>query len=1524
MKRIAIFLSGLLALPAFAEVAPVYLDDGVIYADAEYYDDADVMDEEVQETSDVNSSKNASKPAVSSRSVSSSRVKASRTVPSGAVTAVSGRASNGAAARAVAARSTNNTSPRANTARTTTNRATTNRTATAGATRATVSRASAAGAATRATGGVAGSSKTRTVSGRGSTSATRARTGTLYTANSAARVSVGDRVMAGNRDTSRVGTNVRVPAIRSGSMTYTAANTNTSSAATATSTTELDELAELTDYCKAQYANCMDNYCNVLDDNQGRCSCSANLKNYSKAETTLKQVTEELQDVAQKIKYIGLNTRDVETLFTQTEAELKMQSTSDNSNIKNSLDKIRNMIVDVQSGSSTGTTSTDVAFDLSGLLDFNIDSTGFDLSAFLGSFSTTSNTSSIKNQRGEQLYKTATARCKANVLNSCVAQGVDAAIITNSYDLEIDKQCIAYERSLNDSNDQMAATVRNAKFVLQNARLLVSRQKNEYSDMRQCVSALDSCMQDDFVCGSEYEKCLDPTGRYIVNGELVVGSQPGQAIDPNVTLDSAADSNVCKVNLYRTWDMPTGDPCSGSNYAPGVNQGNAWGTGSNDTLANYIDATVTDTAAQDGSVNMSKYLQNKIGYVNNNTGLNYGMCVSVLNKCQNYTYTGAGTNAKYNPKNDVIKQYLARVLVQIKAKQDEILNDYAANCVTDVTNCLNTNNYPSGSSAANTANSVQQRVAINACRSTILTCMSVTGYSTENPTPAQLANWVYGILGQVQTTTSSTTNVGYVPSQKMISYHCDDIGATSNNVTPVTVSTNNKWQHKNACQEKSGYRCVYCKPGMTCTTETDDSNQLESPANYTITNREYDREGSSVIEYVCTEQTTTYSTSEPNQLSSIFGNLDDINGINFVDNASVDVGDATNSFVFNPTDIFTLDQNYSCSYSYNNQNVYSGDTVTLVNGQTFSITCTQDYYTVTYNCDSNADAECGLNNTDCETTVRANQAFNPNGCTTPPTGYTCNYFTDSSYSITAGSTVTANADMTLYQQCSPIAYTVNVDCGDNAIQINQNASCEYGQICYELANACEPSDSTLYECTTFTYNGGTYDFTYSWNWTATNPSVVINCTERQITMNYNCYDGSTQTQIFGATSSDFILNDMCSHSNAPQGYTYSYTYDGVSYNAGDQVNRVTNVYDVYSSQTPITYSINWNCGANSTGNSGVSGTEHVNYASHYDLSTKCTANPGYACDWKRSGSHFPANTQYNIAEDINVEYVCEAVTYTVSVSAGTGATCENNAQFNIQYGQVLPVPDNCTVSPGYNNCKYRIASTDYTPGTDTYDIETNATASYFCEPISYQIQYSCRPLLGGAETSQTTQTVTYDSSFVIGSGLTPAQLCPSVFSGVSASDITVRISTDNNPIEYGSTQSLSNYLSTNQTNNPLVTIYVYQQGTLNVIYDSSTIVASCPYSGGIIVFTSDQCDGTYCGGGTNGQDVHCSKSFYANTTLRLQNLLWPQHFSGGVPPECCVFEQQGGSETPVMSLDPYTVTQDTVTLKVYCDSRCQQ
>ena len=682
MKRFIAVLSGLLVLPAFAEVAPIFYD-GVI----EYSDEEPSGEEIDAATETVVVAPVAQPSSVNPRTANRN---ASRAVPSTASASVSSRANAG---RVTAS---NRTASNAVTARTATN----------ASARGTVSRVSTR-AARSATNGTQQIATTRRAMQTTPTTAARAsivQTDTVNTPLYTGRVS--SRASA---------VRARIPTISS-----TSSSVVTTAESAADATQSMDELAQITDFCKAQYTSCMDNFCNVLDDNQGRCSCSKNIKNYAKTEEALKAATEALQDVAQQIQYIGLSSDEIETLFTQTEAEIQMQSTQDNTQLKNDLDRIKNLIVDVKGGSASTVSDAGMGFNLSGLLDFSIDSTGFDLASLFGT--TTADTSSISNQRGETLYKTAAARCKSAVLTNCAAQGVDISVIANSYDMEIDKQCIAYERSLTDTNAEMNQTVRNAKGVLQRARLMVAQQKNSY-DLRGCVNALDSCMQDDYVCGTDYEYCLDPTGKYIVDGEIVVGSTPGYVVSSSALTAPGIDYGESKT-LYSTWFYDN------NKYAFGTDNDKG-------TLSDYINKTVTSTAQTQTSDIMSNYLLYKIGY--NEDGKNYGMCMSVLNKCQDYTYTGTtAANRTYNPANDVVKEYLQRTLTKIKVAQDAVIADYAENCITDVSSCLATNNYEKSNN-----------IAINACRAQIRTCMSVNGDTTQDPDPTQMKDWVSTMLGEL-------------------------------------------------------------------------------------------------------------------------------------------------------------------------------------------------------------------------------------------------------------------------------------------------------------------------------------------------------------------------------------------------------------------------------------------------------------------------------------------------------------------------------------------------------------------------------------------------------------------------------------------------------------------------------------------------------------------------------------------------------------------------------------------------------
>ncbi len=687
MKRFVAVLSGLLVLPAFAEVAPLNYDDVI------EYEESAVVAEDVASDADVSDAVTpvVQPSAVNPRGVSGGRTAATRAMPSATSSAAASRSV--AAGRVVSSgRSGANvaTSRDATVGRSTVARSATARTA---APRATVAR-SAAPASTSAAGQIASTRREMQTSAP----TTAARASVLQTS--------GASLYSGNR------VSTRASAIRARAPVTTSISASVTEGEDVVDAQTMDEIAQLTDFCKAQYTSCMDNYCNVLDDNQGRCSCSKNIKNYEKTENALKAATEALQDVAQQIQYIGLTKQQIETIFAQTEAEEAMSSTTDTTQLKNDLDRIKDLIVEVKPGSaSTTATTSGVSMDLSGLLDFNIDNTGFDLSALFGN--TNSNTNSISNQRGEQLYKTAAARCKATVLNNCTAQGVDATLITNAYDLEIDKQCLVYERSLNEANDNMNSTVRNAKNVLQRARLMVEQNKNTY-DLRGCINALDSCMQDEYVCGTDYEYCLDPSNTYIVNGEIVVGSAPGQSgvITKTITTNGNTTKELVDGLYKATWM-----------YEEDNVEKSAWSSfGGGEGLSKFVKKYLETDVGSDvphASESIIDYLVYKIGYIED--GKPYGMCASVLNQCQDYTYDDKG----YTQQNRVIESYLERAMIQIKAAQDEILADYAENCISDVTECLSDNTV--GGTTGETT-----QTAVNACSARITTCRSVVGDTSES------------------------------------------------------------------------------------------------------------------------------------------------------------------------------------------------------------------------------------------------------------------------------------------------------------------------------------------------------------------------------------------------------------------------------------------------------------------------------------------------------------------------------------------------------------------------------------------------------------------------------------------------------------------------------------------------------------------------------------------------------------------------------------------------------------------------
>ena len=451
----------------------------------------------------------------------------------------------------------------------------------------------------------------------------------------------------------------------------------------ANATERLEQTAILNKSCQDQYNECMDQFCAVIDANQGRCSCSANLSQYTKVEQAVKDANTQLNEVAQRIRYVGLSADEIRAIMTETEAEEVLSGAVDTSETRNMLEEIEDLIRDP-------TSNTSYSADTYTGLDLDLDFSSEAIDIFSLDFLNTGNNASFSNLRGRELYNAAKKRCNS-VLTQCKGAGATTTQITGNYDLAIDKDCIAYEQGLVKMNETLVSNVRSANRMLQKARLAVLQNKNQY-DAKACIGALETCMKDDMVCGDDYLKCVDPTKKYIdENGNVVLGQRVSDITD---FMKNYNNANIDKTFLENAYDNQI------------INSENCSKVSSSDN----------PSVGGDGSC-VAKYLLQKIGTKQNVT--DEGLCRAVLDKCQRVSYDASGN---YIPYNDVVVNYVQRAMVNIRAAQQRAISKYASSCMVDIAQCYNqqvtqVNAWSSSASVSGIYN-----VMRGACRNVALTC----------------------------------------------------------------------------------------------------------------------------------------------------------------------------------------------------------------------------------------------------------------------------------------------------------------------------------------------------------------------------------------------------------------------------------------------------------------------------------------------------------------------------------------------------------------------------------------------------------------------------------------------------------------------------------------------------------------------------------------------------------------------------------------------------------------------------------
>lgn len=543
---------------------------------------------------------------------------------------------------------------------------------------------------------------------------------------------VGGRATIGNTNI-QTGSNItsEVRALQS------RAATTTTRESIAEAKERLEQTADLNKSCQEQYNDCMDQFCAVIDANQKRCSCSANLSKYTKVEDAVKDANTQLNEVAQRIRYVGLSADEIRAIMSATEAEEALSGQTDTTETRNMLEKIEDMIKDPKSN-ATYTADTYTGLDMN--LDFSTDSADLFNLDFLNT-----GTNSFSNLRGTELYNAAKKRCNT-VLNQCKSAGATPQQITGNYDLAIDKDCIAYEQGLNKMNETLVSNVRSANLMLQKARLAVLQNKNQY-DAKGCIAALDTCMKDDMVCGEDYTKCLDPTKRYIdENGKVVLGRN---ITDILTFMDGYNNADIAKDGFIS--DAYTNTQITESNCKTGAKDSNNRDIG-------------------DGKCNV-KYLMQKIGTKQKST--DEGLCRPVLDKCQYYTYDNKGNYKQYN---DIVVNYLQRAMVNIRAAQHKIISDYASSCMVDVATCYNQQVTQVNTWSSNASASSVHGVMTGACRNVALTCGYAVFANWTKEECQQACDWAYSSNATTlesckqSCTTTPTTPGAYIAAVSQMFY----------------------------------------------------------------------------------------------------------------------------------------------------------------------------------------------------------------------------------------------------------------------------------------------------------------------------------------------------------------------------------------------------------------------------------------------------------------------------------------------------------------------------------------------------------------------------------------------------------------------------------------------------------------------------------------------------------------------------------------------------------------------------------
>ncbi|MBP5485668.1 MAG: hypothetical protein J6Y07_03115 [Alphaproteobacteria bacterium] len=334
-------------------------------------------------------------------------------------------------------------------------------------------------------------------------------------------------------NTPRIGTNVRIRTessnTRTPRRTVQVGRTATTTVA-GTPSNDIMETRTGAEYarCKSAYFQCMDQFCQLKNDDYRRCSCSSRIYDLMSVRQNIINTNSKITEFTENLDAVGLTAAQATAMHTASDGENAL--TADTSASKALLTAIMNSI---RGGDTT------VGGKMSDLNSINL---SFDT---VNMFGLTDTSQVIASYNGTELYNAVYPSCRSAVADDCNNASLQRAV--TAYLMAIEQDCNTVQNALENKQKDLRAAVRESSAMLDLARI-ENRNKHNSDNMATCIANVESAILSEQVCGSNYHRCLD-NGEFIdvTTGAPITGIAHFYELQNMLKFDSGTDAALQKL-----------------------------------------------------------------------------------------------------------------------------------------------------------------------------------------------------------------------------------------------------------------------------------------------------------------------------------------------------------------------------------------------------------------------------------------------------------------------------------------------------------------------------------------------------------------------------------------------------------------------------------------------------------------------------------------------------------------------------------------------------------------------------------------------------------------------------------------------------------------------------------------------------------------------------------------------------------------------------------------------------------------